>query len=56
MPVLAVSGRNAIIRGWRQSPVALLQPRQLLFFGQTCASLDKLSDKQRDPRVNECTA
>src|SRR5262249_42749372 len=33
------------------------QPRQLLFFGQTCASLGKLSDKQRcDPRVNEYTA
>jgi hypothetical protein len=29
----------------------------LLFFGQTCASLDKLSDKQRcDLRVNEYTA
>src|SRR5215831_6746433 len=30
------------------------QPRQLLFFGQTCAFVDKLSDKQRcDLRVNE---
>jgi len=28
--------------------------RQLLFFGQTCAFVDKLSDKQRcDLRVNE---
>jgi hypothetical protein len=33
------------------------QPRQLLFFGQTCAFMDKLSDKQRcDLRVNEYTA
>src|SRR5215510_11009504 len=33
------------------------QPRQLLFFEQTCAFLDKLSDKRRsDLRVNEYTA
>jgi hypothetical protein len=33
------------------------QPRQLLFFGQTSAFLDKLSDKWRcDLRVNEGTA
>jgi hypothetical protein len=31
--------------------------RQLRFFGQTCALLDKLSDKRRfDLRVNEYTA
>jgi len=30
---------------------------QLLFFGQTCAFLDKLSDRRRwDLRVNEYTA
>ena len=33
------------------------QPRQLLFFGQTRAFVDTLSDRQRcDPRANEYTA
>jgi hypothetical protein len=32
------------------------QPRQLQFFGQACAFVDKLSDKLRcDLRVNEYT-